>query len=215
MATENSEGKSLSVGIRRSHRVVTGLSLLVVASYIAWFWLARGQILSENPDAWGQFGDYVGGLLNPLVAYAAFYWLTRSVSLQKQELAETRAALEESSASQERQAEAAQSSLRIAALSSLINSIMGEVQIHRQHIQFVLDQAATHHAGASRKIDGTPLGPHEIPAYLNVLNERITRRMSDRFDYEEELKQLLEASRVQSNNSFKPNLLRSGNGVAG
>ena len=75
MAAENSEDQSLSIGIRRSHRVVTGLALLAVASYIAWFWHARGQILSEKPEAWGQFGDYVGGLLNPLVAYAAFYWL--------------------------------------------------------------------------------------------------------------------------------------------
>ena len=134
--------------------------------------------------------------------------VTRSVSLQKQELAETRAALEKSSASQERQAESAQTSLRIAALSSLINSIMGEVQIHRQHIQFVLDQAATHPAGASRKIDGTPMEPREIPAYLHDLNERITLRMTDRFAYEEELKRLLEESRVQSNNSSKPTPLR-------
>jgi hypothetical protein len=195
MASEDQDQQSLSAGIRKSHRVISGLALLAVASYMVWFWLVRKQGLSDKPEVWGQFGDYVGGLLNPLVAYAAFYWLTRSVSLQKQELAETRTALEETSASQERQARSAQISLRVAALSSLINSIMGEVQIHRQHIQFILDQAAAHPAGAASKPDGTRMGPREILEYLRDLNERIMLRMTDRFEYEEELKQLLEASR--------------------
>ena len=195
MAREKQDNESLSLAIRKSHRTVSGLALLAVSSYIAWFWLVRKQGLSDQPEVWGQFGDYIGGLLNPLVAYAAFYWLTRSVSLQKQELAETRAALEETSASQERQASSAHTSVRVAALSSLISSIMGEVQIHRQHIQFILDQAMTHPAGAASKLDGTRLSSREIPDYLRDLNERINQRMTDRFGYEEELKQVLESSR--------------------
>lgn len=194
MAREKEDYESLSAGIRQSHMIVSGLALLAVSTYVIWFWLARDYVLSEKAEAWGQFGDYVGGLLNPLVAYAAFYWLTRSVSLQKQELAEARAALEETSASQERQANSVQTSVKVAALSSLINSIIGEVQIHRQHIQFILDQANTHHAGAASKIDGTRLSASEIPDYLRELNERITQRMKDRFEYEEELKQHLAAS---------------------
>jgi hypothetical protein len=195
MIREKEDYESLSAGIRKSHTIVSGLALLAVLIYVIWFWLARDYVLSNGTEAWGQFGDYMGGLLNPLVAYAAFYWLTRSVSFQKQELAETRAALEETSASQERQANSVQTSVRVAALSSLINSIMGEVQIHRQHIQFVLDQANSNHVGAASKIDGTRLSASEIPYYLRELNDRITQRMTDRFEYEEELKQLLAASR--------------------
>lgn len=195
MARENRDVELLSLGIQKSHRIVSGLAILAVSSYVIWFWVVRDQVLSDQPDVWAQFGDFVGGLLNPLVAYAAFYWLTRSVSLQKQELAETRAALEETSASQERQACSAQTSVRVAALSSLINSIMGEVQIHRMHIQFILDQAAGHPTGAASKLDGARLSAREIPEYLRELNERITQRMAHRFDHEEELRRLLEDAR--------------------
>lgn len=186
---------SLTSGIRSAHRVVNAFALVVVASYVVWFFLVKRLSLSQQPEAWGQFGDYVGGLLNPLVAYFAFYWLTRSVFLQKQELAETRAALEESSASQERQARSAHISLRVAALSSLINSIMGEVQVQRLQIQFILDQSANHPGGAASRMDGTRVSAREIPSYLEELNADISRRMTERFEYEDELKRLLQENR--------------------
>ncbi|HVI25367.1 MAG TPA: hypothetical protein VM576_04130 [Xanthomonadaceae bacterium] len=192
MATDGKAADSFSLSIRRSRLLVVIFAMLVVSAYVLWFWLVKREGLSSDPEIWGQFGDYLGGLLNPLVAFAAFYWLTRSVALQKQELAETRAALEATSESQERQATSAQTSVKVAALSALINSIMGEVQIHRMHIQFVLDQAANHHAGTARKVDGTPLSAREIPGYLNEINERITQRMTLRSNYEEQLNRLLE-----------------------
>lgn len=195
MTRDKDDIETLTLGIRNSHRVVNMIALAVVASYVVWFFLVRHQELSLQPEVWGQFGDYIGGLLNPLVAYFAFYWLTRSVSLQKRELAETRVALEESSASQERQARAAHTSFRVAALSSLINSIMGEVQLQRMQIQFILDQAANSPAGAARKMDGSLITARQIPVYLEELNQIISQRMTDRFDHEQELKRLLEENR--------------------
>ncbi len=80
----------------------------VVLFYVKTF----GVEPASAQDKWGQFGDYVGGLLNPVVAFAAFYWLTQSVKLQKKELAETRTALEQ-------QAEASAASVRLQALVAL------------------------------------------------------------------------------------------------
>jgi Putative phage abortive infection protein len=48
---------------------------------------------STEPDAWGQFGDFIGGVLNPLVSLAALFALVVSVRMQRSELNDTRAEL--------------------------------------------------------------------------------------------------------------------------
>ncbi|MBK3431605.1 hypothetical protein JJD73_19335 [Pseudomonas fluorescens] len=47
--------------------------------------LAFGTTRSSDPAIWGQFGDYVGGVLNPLFALAAFLSALWSISLQQRE----------------------------------------------------------------------------------------------------------------------------------
>jgi Putative phage abortive infection protein len=74
---------------------------------VVWFVLAAAFVLlilaywlsfskygwSTNPDAWGQFGDFLGGVLNPLVSLAALFALVISVRMQRAELKDTRAEL--------------------------------------------------------------------------------------------------------------------------
>lgn len=64
-----------------------GLSLL-------YLWRFSDNGWSIDPATWGQFGDYVGGLLNPLVATLALVAIVISIRIQKTELKETRSALE-------------------------------------------------------------------------------------------------------------------------
>jgi Putative phage abortive infection protein len=65
---------------------------------------------STEPDAWGTFGDYIGGLLNPLISLftlvvAVSVWRLNREALdtQKQELKATKEALEEQAKTSERQ----------------------------------------------------------------------------------------------------------------
>ncbi len=83
-----------------STRIAFVILLLVILAYVGKLWFLSGGRLANDPEVWGQFGDYVGGLLNPLIAFLAFYWLTQSVILQKEELAATRDALVDSANSQ-------------------------------------------------------------------------------------------------------------------
>ncbi len=53
----------------------------VSVTYIAAFGMTR----SADPALWGQFGDYFGGVLNPLFALAAFLSALWSISLQQRE----------------------------------------------------------------------------------------------------------------------------------
>ena len=89
--------------IKQSRYFVVIIFGITIFSYIFWFIVIQKNSLSTNAGDWGAFGDFVGGLLNPLVAYSAFYWLTVSVLVQKQELNETKKALIDSSKAQQEQ----------------------------------------------------------------------------------------------------------------
>src|SRR5580765_4092605 len=78
-----------------------GLAFILTAIYACWFFMMKRQPLSADSSTWGSFGDFVGGVMNPIVALVALYWLTRSISIQKQELHDTRTVLEEQTKSGE------------------------------------------------------------------------------------------------------------------
>lgn len=55
-------------------------------------WSDFASIFANTPEGWGQFGDFIGGMLNPLVGICTIYLILISIRLQKKEL---RAALNE------------------------------------------------------------------------------------------------------------------------
>lgn len=59
--------------------------------------------INEHPPAWGAFGDYLGGVLNPLVSAFTLLVAVKVWQLQKNELEETRRALSEQASTAERQ----------------------------------------------------------------------------------------------------------------
>jgi hypothetical protein len=73
-----------------------------------------------DPEAWGLFGDYFGGMLNPVIALAALMALFSSIRIQQKELKDTREQLAESTVAQEELVKATMQSQRIAYAASLI-----------------------------------------------------------------------------------------------
>ena len=181
----------LDRAIRRSHTIVIIVVLSVIATYLIWFWLIHTRPLSDQSETWGQFGDFVGGVLNPVVAYFAFFWLMRSVRLQKEELYEARQALKDSSEAQQRQAENSQISVRVSALAALVNSIMGEVQMQRLQLQFIVEQESYRTEFKARLTDGTLKKRDELEPLIATINEGITKRLNERYEYEKEIRDLL------------------------
>lgn len=57
--------------------------LVVVIAYVARFWWILGLPLADKPDVWGQFGDYLGGSLNPILSFITILLLIKSLELQK------------------------------------------------------------------------------------------------------------------------------------
>lgn len=64
-------------------------ALSVVVFYLGWF---NKHKVSNDPSDWGAFGDFIGGLVNPVVGLATVILVIFSISIQRREL---RASLQE------------------------------------------------------------------------------------------------------------------------
>lgn len=76
------------------------LATILIGSYIYTF---QKFPTNENPSAWGTFGDYMGGLLNPVISLFTLIVAMKVWGLQKTELLETRRAVEEQGKTAEQQ----------------------------------------------------------------------------------------------------------------
>jgi hypothetical protein len=58
--------------------------LVVAAFYIIKFFGILGYGLADDSAIWGQFGDYMGGSLNPILSFISILLLIKSLNLQNQ-----------------------------------------------------------------------------------------------------------------------------------
>ena len=56
----------------------------VVFSYIRHFYYDLNFAISNDPAVWGQLGDYMGGILNPLLSFISIVLLIKSLTLQNE-----------------------------------------------------------------------------------------------------------------------------------
>lgn len=65
--------------------ILAGIAVLLVVAAVAFYVIVFGTSLSTSHNHWGLFGDYFGGLLNPIFAMLAFIALLWSILLQAHE----------------------------------------------------------------------------------------------------------------------------------
>ena len=73
--------RSVPIWLYVAFGLVTTTAFVSIAMYLKQFGIAP----AVDHDIWGQFGDFVGGLLNPMVSFAALVLLARTYLLQRQE----------------------------------------------------------------------------------------------------------------------------------
>ena len=76
-------------------RIGAGATIALTLAYV---WGFHGQEISADASKWGAFGDYFGGLLNPLFGFFTLLVAVRVLSLQRSELHETKQALQQAAA---------------------------------------------------------------------------------------------------------------------
>lgn len=183
---QKADSEQLSSEIEKWKVALTAIGAALIGGYFVYFaWLVNLPA-SENADKWGAFGDFFGGLMNPVVAFAAFYWLTRSVKLQKEELAKTELALREAATAQKELAANGLVQVQLAALTALANSASDEMSV-----------AATDKASylASRPSSGTQAVMYEMmngSAYSDA-KVMLHRAKAKRDKYLAQMEAILEA----------------------
>lgn len=121
------------------HRTIAFFIVMLVAiSYILlWF---NNIKLNEALGSWGTFGDFIGGILNPIFACFAFYWLTYSVRLQIKELKDAHIELR---AAAEAQADSAKHQETIATLEKTNVDTQKEIlELQKQSLRSQIDANA-------------------------------------------------------------------------
>jgi large-conductance mechanosensitive channel len=172
------DDENLDTLAQRSVWFVIVLTVLLTVFYGIWFVGFNGQRLAKDAAAWGQFGDFVGGVLNPVIAFAAFFWLAKSVRLQKKELDKTRKTLADTLAEQKEQAKTVLVSTKLQYLNIQIASINSQIQNERAYINQLIQQAQTN-GTAYTVID--KLGEYKkLEVLLPSLNSAIDALSSER-----------------------------------
>lgn len=68
------------------NRYVVAAAILIAVVLLLYFFqfsINLGFGVSGNPEVWGQLGDYVGGILNPLLSFISIVLLIKSLTLQQ------------------------------------------------------------------------------------------------------------------------------------
>jgi hypothetical protein len=131
--------KAFQRRLRVSRWVFLGALVAVLTVYFLKFGGTSGGF-SNKQDIWGQFGDYVGGILNPLIAGLALYWLTESVQIQRRELSETRQALQESAKAQAQQVAASATVAKLNVLNAELETVQLDINAVRENLHFLVGQ---------------------------------------------------------------------------
>lgn len=70
-------------GLTYAFGAVVFFALFVAGFYV---WKFGGLSLSSEPERWGQFGDYLGGVVNPAVGLVTVFLVVISIAIQRREL---------------------------------------------------------------------------------------------------------------------------------
>lgn len=66
--------------------VTFGVFVTAMVVLLAYYLAFRDQPIAKSTDAWGAFGDYFGGVVNPIVGVATVLLVTISITMQRREL---------------------------------------------------------------------------------------------------------------------------------
>ncbi|MDD5277419.1 MAG: hypothetical protein PHR16_15230 [Methylovulum sp.] len=154
------------------------IALTILGFYFGNF---HGGLSSDN-GVWGTFGDYVGGILNPLIAAFAFYLIARTYELQKNELEATRNLLKISTDAQKDQ-------IKLAALTALLNSNLTRIGMIESEKAILLQGKLNNSEGAPILVYST-----EFFSRQDMIENEIKRIITENKKLESLIKDFLKAN---------------------
>jgi hypothetical protein len=125
--------------------VIAFAAIVLLSVFVTYITFFGGKSISDDPEAWGQFGDFIGGTANPVLSFLTLIALaltiilqSRQLSISSRELELTRAELFRSAQAQElsekalrAQADAADRSARLASINFLLRHCQRSISLHK------------------------------------------------------------------------------------
>ena len=168
--------------------ILLGLVISVAISSITIYVNHFDGGLSSEHQRWGTFGDYFGGILNPIVALSAFILLAISIRIQKEELSETRNVLEESNKAQEKQATQLLLTARVNAINAQISAIDSEIMTFREETTFILSQLLN--STSALAYNGERMSGEKATEHIDRLSRFISERIAHKKNLVEQLSKI-------------------------
>ena len=169
--------ENLEESVRKSRAVVLTIAFTGISIYMGWF-ILQGQDISTSSSDWGSFGDFIGGVINPLIAFFAFYWLTISVLIQKRELSDTRQALIDSEKAQRKQAETSVLTAKLQSLNIQLEVLNTDINNLVQRRSLAIDKG---HIGTAYRPVIDDLGRQlNLDDFLKEINPKIIDKNAKR-----------------------------------
>lgn len=107
--------------------VVAIAALVAISAYFVFFSTAIPSV-PGGPDSWGQFGDYFGGIINPVIGIATVILIVRTLRTTREEAADTRDQLRVQSDHLERQVKGFEKQQELAEIQRRLDGVLADWQ---------------------------------------------------------------------------------------
>ncbi|WP_124348595.1 hypothetical protein [Pseudomonas chlororaphis] len=115
--------------------IAAGLIAVVSLLYVGNFYLRLGYVVSDSPEAWGQLGDYAGGVLNPLLSFISIVLLIKSLALQNDANSDLRDEIRNTRKTERLRSFEAQLFHMIESQRSLFDSLRLEISLNGENVE--------------------------------------------------------------------------------
>lgn len=159
------------------------ISILFIAFVVGFYIQNFGYLgISTEQEVWAQFGDFIGGTLNPILAFFAFIALLYTIKLQsdalqmsKDELQATREELSRSAKAQEEQSKSLELQNQATNLQIFENTFFQLLNQHNEYLDLMLNDNKITYVVYSNDIIGGPsvsgaLAKNEVLIAFKKLN---------------------------------------------
>lgn len=115
--------------------LATAVLLISIGSFIGNF---GSDKIPKDVAIWGAFGDYLGGTLNPIFAFASFIALLYTINLQSKELKASREELELTREELTRSADAQKEQSESIKIQNFENTFFNMLNLHNEGIKYMI-----------------------------------------------------------------------------
>jgi hypothetical protein len=85
MQNQDTDNKTRPSNARFLGHIIRYAAASILAVFSVYFYAFHSP-LSHEPSAWGDFGDFIGGTLSPILTFASIIALVHTIELQRQQL---------------------------------------------------------------------------------------------------------------------------------